>query len=191
MTRTTSPDLRRAVLVGAGAGVIASVAMAMYAMLAAYVNDTGFFTPMYHIASLVTDDSDMMRSMTADQTGGDAFTFLLGPAVLGAAIHMMTGAMYGAVFGIIASRIRLGVAALAGLGMVYGFLVFAVSAYVGLPVAAAIFDSGDPIEHMAEMAGWGTFIVEHLMYGVVLGVLVAAARARAAVTPALAGTGAR
>jgi hypothetical protein len=184
MTRNTSTaSLRRAVLVGAGAGVIASLVMAMYAMLAAYAKDTGFFTPLYHIASLVTDDSDMMKSMSADQMDGDAFTFFFGPAILGAMIHMMTGAMYGAVFGLIASRLRLGIAALTGVGIVYGFLVFAMSAYIGLPLAATIFDSGDPIKNMAEMAGWGTFIIEHLMYGVVLGLLVAVARTKTAIAP--------
>lgn len=176
MTRNTSrPGLGRAVLVGAGAGVIASVVMAMYAMLAAYAKDTGFFTPLYHISSLLTDDSDMMKSMMADKQGGETFTFLLGPAVLGAAIHMMTGAMYGAVFGLIVSRLRLGFAALAGVGVAYGFVVFVVSAFVGLPLAAAIFDSGDPIKNMAEMAGWGTFVVEHLLFGLTLGVIAAAA----------------
>lgn len=185
MTRNTSTSsLRRAVVIGAGAGVIASVVMAMYAMLAAYAKDTGFFTPMYHIASLLTNDKDMMKSMMADQQGGDAFTFLAGPAVLGAVIHMMTGAMYGAIFGVIASRLRLGLAALTGIGVAYGFLVFVVSAYIALPIAAAIFDSGDPIKNMAEMAGWGTFIVEHLLYGLVLGLLAAVARSKPAVVPA-------
>ncbi len=179
MTRTTThSSLGRAVLIGALAGVIASVVMAMYAMIAAYAKDTGFFTPLYHIASLVTDDSNMMTSMKADQMNGDAFKFLIGPGVLGAMIHMMTGAMYGAVFGLIASKLRLGFAALTGVGMLYGFGVFVVSAYLGLPLAASLFDSGDPIKNMAEMAGWGTFIVEHLMYGVALGALVAVGLAR-------------
>lgn len=187
MTRNTSTaSLRRAVLIGAGAGVIASLVMAMYAMLAAYAKDTGFLTPLYHIASLLTDDADMMKSMMADQQNGAAFTFLFGPAILGAVIHMMTGAMYGAMFGLIASRLRLGVAALAGVGMVYGFLVFVVSVYIGLPIAAAIFDSGDPIKNMAEMAGWGTFIIEHLIYGIVLGLLVGVARTETAALPATA-----
>jgi len=191
MTRNTSTaSLRRAVLVGAGAGVIASLVMAMYAMLAAYAKDTGFFTPLYHIASLVTDDSDMMKSVSADQMNGDAFTFLFGPAILGAMIHMMTGAMYGGVFGLVAARLRLGIAALTGVGMVYGFLVFAISAYIGLPLAAAIFDSGDPIKNMAEMAGWGTFIIEHLIYGVALGLLVALARTKTVIAPTPANAGA-
>lgn len=181
---TSTTSLRRAVLIGAGAGVIASLLMAMYAMLAAYTKDTGFFTPLYHISSLLTGDADMMKSMMADQQESDALTFLFGPAILGAAIHMMTGAMYGAIFGVIVSRLRLGVAALTGIGLLYGFLVFVVSAYIGLPVAAAIFDGGDPIRNMAEMAGWGTFIIEHLLYGLVLGLLVAVARTKPAAVPA-------
>ncbi len=180
MTSSTSrASLTRGLVAGAGAGVIASLAMAMYAMFAALSKDTGFFTPLYHIASLLTDDADMMTSMMADQQGGDAFTFLVGPAILGAIIHMMTGAMYGAIFGalvgMVASRLRLGLAALAGIGAVYGFVVFVFSSYLALPVAAAIFDSGDPVENMAEMAGWGVFIGEHLLFGLVLGVVVALA----------------
>ncbi len=117
MTRTTTPSgvghsgLGRAILIGTVAGVIASLVMATYAMMAAYFKDTGFFTPLYHIASLVTNDGNMMKSMKADQMNGDAFTFLFGPAILGAMIHMMTGAMHGAVFGVIASRLRMGLAA--------------------------------------------------------------------------------
>lgn len=184
MTRSTgTTTLSRAVLIGAGAGVIASVAMAMYAMLAAYAKDTGFFTPLYHIASLLTDDAGMMTSMMTAQQDSDAFTFLVGPALVGAVIHLMTGAMYGVVFGLVASRLRLGTAALTGIGVAYGFLVFAFSAFIGLPVAAAVFDAGDPIANMAEMAGWGTFLVEHLLYGLVLGLLAAVARSRPATVP--------
>lgn len=177
MTRTTSTTpLARALLVGAVAGVVASLVMALYAMLAAYAKDTGFFTPLYHIASLLADDANMMRSMSAAQADGDSFTFLFGPAVLGALIHMTTGAAYGAVFGLLASRLPLslhGLAGLAGVGAVYGFVVFAVSAFVGLPLAAAVFGAGDPIADMAQMAGWGTFIVEHVLFGLVLGILTA------------------
>jgi hypothetical protein len=182
MTRTASPtSLTRALLVGAGAGVIASLVMAMYAMVAAWEKGTGFFTPLYHIASLWAPGDAMMTSMTEAMSGSD-FHFTFGTALLGAIIHMMTGAIYGAVFGLLAhllaSRVRLGLALLAGIGLAYGFLVFVISAYIGLPLAAAIFDSGDPIKNMAEMAGWGTFIIEHLLFGLLLGVLAYLGRAR-------------
>jgi hypothetical protein len=180
MTTTSShvtPTLGRAIAVGAGAGVIASLVMAMYAMIAGGAAGTGFLTPLYHIASLWAAPTTMEASMEAAM-GGDAFYWAFGPAVLGAVIHMMTGAMYGALFGLIVARLRLGVAALTAAGLVWGIVVFVLSAFVALPVAAALFGSGDPIRNMAEMAGWATFFVEHVIYGIVLGLLVGLARRR-------------
>lgn len=187
MTRTTTTrSIGRAVVIGAVAGVIASLVMAMYAMGASWAKDTGFFTPLYHIASLWADQNAMMKSMTAGMEHGDAFTFVGGTALLGALIHMMTGAIYGAIFGLAVSKLRLGTALLTGLGIVYGAIVFAVSTWIGLPIAAALFNSGDQIKNMAEMAGWGTFVIEHLLFGLVLGVLAAVARTRTAPVPATA-----
>ncbi|NUP78870.1 MAG: hypothetical protein HOV96_15130 [Nonomuraea sp.] len=176
MTRKRSPA--QAVGYGALAGVIASVPMAMVAMITAWEKGTGFFTPMYHIASLWASQDAMMVSMKAAM-GGSAFHFVLGTAALGAVIHMMTGAMYGALFGLAASRFDVKIGMLVGAGLAYGAVVFVVSAFIGLPLAAAIFNSGDQITHMAEMAGWGVFFVEHLIYGLALGVVVAAAQRRA------------
>ena len=78
-TRSTS-SLGRAVLIGAIAGVLASLVMAVYAMGAAWAKDTGFYTPLYHIASLWADQDAMMKSMTADMENGDAFTSVGGTA---------------------------------------------------------------------------------------------------------------
>jgi hypothetical protein len=178
MTTTTRSPLRT-VAYGAGAGAIASTAMAMYAMFAAWEKGTGFFTPLYHIASLWASEDTMMASMK-DAMAGNDFHFVVGSGILGAMIHMMTGAMYGAVFGLLASRLDLTRVMLAGFGLGYGVIVFAMSAYLGLPLAAAVLGSGDPIENMAEMAGWGTFFVEHLVFGVALGALAAGRRVRAA-----------
>ncbi len=171
---TTRTSLVGGALYGAGAGVLASVAMGMYAMVASYLKDTGLFTPLHHIASLFAEPTAMMESMEAAQTSGDAFVISVGVALLGAVIHMMTGAGYGALLGLAVARLHLGVAVLAGIGLVYGALVFAASAFVGLPMAAAIFDAGDPIADMASMAGWWTFLIEHLVFGVVAALLVAA-----------------
>ena len=172
---------------GAVAGVLASVAMAMYAMIAAWEKGIGFFTPLYHIESLWASQDSMMASMKAAMGGSD-FHFVFGTAVLGAVIHMMTGAVYGALFGLAVSGFDLKVAKLAGAGLVYGGLVFAISAFIGLPVAASIFNSGDQITHMAKMAGWGIFFVEHLIYGLTLGLVTATAyrRSHAVAAPQLA-----
>ena len=93
-TSRTKPLVRLAIL-GAGTGAAASLAMAMYAMVAAWDKDIGFFTPLYHIASLFISQDAMMASMNGAITGS-AFHFEFGPAALGAMVHMMTGAMYGA-----------------------------------------------------------------------------------------------
>jgi hypothetical protein len=164
-------SLTKGAAYGAGAGVIASVVMGMYAMVASYIKDTGFFTPLHHIASLFAAPDAMMESMMAGQAKGDAFVITAGVAVLGAVTHMMTGAMYGAILGLLIARLKLGFTMIAGVGLVYGALMFAFSAFVGLPLAAAIFDAGDPIADMASMAGWWTFFVEHLIFGVVAAVL--------------------
>ena len=111
--------------------------------------------------------------------GGSDFRISAGTAVLGAVIHMMTGAMYGAVFGLVVSRLHLRRGPLLAAGLAYGGLVFVMSAFVGLPVAAAIFDAGDPISNMAEMAGWVTFAVEHLLFGLALGALLSLAHRHA------------
>jgi len=176
---TTRPNPLQTVAHGAGAGVVASLAMAMYAMIAAWEKGTGFFTPLYHIASLWASQDSMMVSMKDAMAGSD-FHFVFCTALLGAMIHMMTGAMYGAVFGLVVSRLDLKLGVVAAAGLVYGAVVFASSAFIGLPLAAAVFDSGDPIKSMAEMAGWGTFIIEHLIFGLTLGVLLGLNHVRAA-----------
>ena len=160
-----------ALAAGAVAGVLASIVMGTYAMVAGLVNGTGFFTPLHHIASLWAAPDAMMMSMAAAM-GGNDFRITAGTAVLGAVIHMMTGAIYGAVFGLVLSRLHLGRGALLAAGLAYGGLVFVMSAFVGLPLAAAVFDAGDPISNMAEMAGWTTFAVEHLLFGLVLAALL-------------------
>lgn len=172
---STSTTLARGAAYGAGVGVVASIAMGVYAMVASYLKDTGFFTPLHHIASLFAEPTAMMESMQAAQMEGEGFVITAGVALLGAVIHMMTGAMYGAILGLAVAKLKLGIGVLAGIGLVYGALVFVVSAFVGLPLAAAIFDAGDPIADMAEMAGWWTFFLEHLLFGVVAAVLVGTA----------------
>ncbi|MFC4377345.1 hypothetical protein ACFO5K_25000 [Nocardia halotolerans] len=163
-----------AALRGAVAGVVASLVMAMYAMIAAATyQHTGFFTPLYHIASTFIAPDAMMSSMMAAGSGS-TFTFEFGPAVLGAVIHMMVGAMYGAMFAVIARMARLHGVALIVSAVVWGAVVFAVSAWIGLPLAAAIFGGGDPIADMASMVGYPTFLGEHLLFGGALGLLLAA-----------------
>jgi hypothetical protein len=176
-TRTTPAvkasrtPLVRSAIVGAIAGVGASMVMAAYAMIASATQGHGFFTPLYHIASLFISPSHLMMSMQ-DAMGGKTYDFFVGPALLGAVIHMMTGLMFGAIFAVVASMARLRGVMLIGAGVVWGILVFVISSVAALPIAGALFHSGDQITHMAKMAGYGTFFIEHVLFGMALGLLL-------------------
>jgi len=82
----------------------------------------------------------MMTSMQ-QAIAGESFYFALGPAIVGALIHMMVGVMYGIVFAIIVRVARLHGVVLIISGLVYGAVVFVISAWIGLPLAAAILSS--------------------------------------------------
>lgn len=172
---TASPTRRsvpRSALRGALLGMAASLVMAAFAMMAAATyQNSGFFTPLYHIASTLISPDAMMTSM-AQAADGSLFYFTFGPAVLGAVIHMMVGAMYGAMFAIIASLARLRGTILIIGGAVWGAMVFVISSFIALPITASLFNSGDQITHMASKVGYGTFLAEHVIFGLALGLFL-------------------
>lgn len=154
---------------GAIGGMIAAGVMAMFAMVASVTyQHHGFFTPLFHISALFGSPNPMMRS--AEQAMADhRFWFDAGPAVLGLAIHMVTGAMFGMTFALLTTRLRVPANVLTGAA--YGLAVFVMSAFVGLPIAAKVTGSGSTIADMASMVGWVTFAAEHMMFGAALGAL--------------------
>ncbi len=164
------PPVGKSLGIGLLWGVVAAVAMAMYAMVAAATyQGTGFFTPMYHIASVFIDPKPMMTSM--ERAAQDRlFYFELGPALLGMMMHLATGAFYGLIFALIARGLRLSGAGAVLAGAAYGVVVLLFSSFVGLPIAASLFGGGEPISDMPTMVGWSTFTIEHLIFGVVVGV---------------------
>ncbi|MEX2459353.1 MAG: hypothetical protein WD770_10260 [Actinomycetota bacterium] len=155
----------RAVWWGAGWGIVAAVAMALFAMVAGltYLGN-GFFTPLYHIASTVIEPDAMMASMAAAMDGR---SFHL--ALVGMLVHLGVGAAYGVLFALIARVARFRGGATVIFGAIYGVVVMLFSSFVGLPLAAAVFGGGDPIRDMPRMVGWPTFTVEHVLFGAVLG----------------------
>jgi hypothetical protein len=160
----------RTIAAGIGWGIVGAVVMGLFAMIAAATyQKTGFFTPMYHIASTFVDPKPMMQSMESAQ-GGDLFFFSAGTASIGMMTHLAVGAAYGVAFAIIARLARLRSLAALGFGVIYGLVVLLFSSFIGLPVAASIFGGGDPISTMPTMVGWPTFTVEHIIYGLVLGI---------------------
>lgn len=166
-------NLLRWALLGGAFGAIASLVMAGYAMMASLTyQGTGFFTPLYHIASLIVSPEALQTSMQ-QAMGGSSFYFSFAPALLGAAIHMMIGAMYGAMFGLIVGKLRWHGATVVVTGALYGVMVFALSSWIVLPIASSIFSSGDQIKNMAQLVGYSTFLVEHVLFGLSLGLMFA------------------
>ncbi len=168
---TERAELGDAVRIGALWGVVAAAVMAVYAMVAGltYLN-SGFFTPLYHIASAVVEPKAMVTSMQKAMEGQGNFYFVLGPAAVGMMIHVATGAGFGIGFTLIARALRLSRGAAVGGGALYGIAILLFSSFVGLPIAAALFDGGAPIADMPQMVGWPTFTIEHVMFGTLLGV---------------------
>jgi uncharacterized membrane protein YagU involved in acid resistance len=146
----------RLILKGALAGIVAGIMMAMYAMIASatFLNQ-GFFTPLYGIASPIVGNNDMMHSMM------EGFYFTLGPALIGLMMHMAWSAIYGVIFGLVARALNLsGIAAVLS-GLIYGLIIAGFMTWVVLPLVGQ--------GAMPGMIGGFSFTVEHLIFGMVLG----------------------
>ncbi len=166
--------LLKNVIRGAVAGVIGGVAIVMFAMIASLTyQHHGFFTPLFHISSSVGTPSAMMTSMQ-QAMAGHSFWFTPRAAILRLVIQMMTGAAYGVVFVLATQKAHR--RSLVAIGTVYGLIVFAVSPFIGLPTVGALFNAGDPITHMARIVGYGTFAIERVVYGMMLGLVLYALR---------------
>ncbi len=146
----------RLLMLGALVGMVAGAMMAMYAMIAsATFLGQGFFTPLYGIASPLLGPGAMMQSMK------QGFYFAAGPAMLGLIIHMLWSALFGMLFALLASFLRLrGIMALMG-GLVYGLVALVIMSFVVLPIVGA--------GTMPGTIGWPSFVIEHVIFGMVLG----------------------
>jgi hypothetical protein len=164
-----APPTTRTYGAGLVAGIVAGVAMAMYAMVAgATYQDSGFFTPLYHIASTFIEPTAMETSMQ-QAMGGDLYYFSAGPAIVGLVVHMMVAIAFGLTFAIVVRSLRLHGTPAPAVGVVYGLAVFAVMSVIVLPAAANLFGGGKPISDMPQMVGYSTFAIEHALFGLVLG----------------------
>ena len=149
----------KTIVSGVIAGMVAGAVMAMYAMLAsATFLHQGFFTPLYGIASPLIGRDAMMTSM---QRG---VYFAFGPVLLGLVVHMMWAAVFGVVFALYVRASRLhDIQALAA-GLLYGLVIELVMSLVVLPVVG--------VGGMPGTIGVSSFTVEHVLFGLSLGLWV-------------------
>ena len=85
----------------------------------------------------------------------------MGSIILGLIVHIIDSAILGIVFVYIARSLNGGMGANTIYGIVYGLLVWLLMAFIVLPIMNS---------PMAEVTG-GWFVVAHLIFGVVLGLL--------------------
>ena len=163
-----SDALERIAQRGIFAGFGASTVMGLLAMVAsATYQGRGFFTPAYHVAFVI--DPNTMGISLARAGAGERFFFVREAFVFGLAAHVIVAGILGAVFTLLALKLRLGgTRALVG-GVAYGLAVMVVMSALVLPVAASMSGAGDPISRMGSEIGWPTFAVLHAVFGLALG----------------------
>lgn len=141
---------RAAAIHGAMAGVLGAIVMALLMMMVTAGRGDGFWTPLQLI-------------------GGVAFGSAwqsFGAALLGGVIHLMVGAVVGALYGVLTRHVE-GMVYSTMLGIVFGIAVFAPATYLILPVV-------DPV--MYETMHLGVLFMAHIVYGLVTGAAVGALR---------------
>jgi hypothetical protein len=160
--------VERAIELGMMAGMAAAVPMGIFALIASATwQHTGFFTPVYRIASML-DPSSLAVSLE-EASFGSTFYFDPQPFFSGGTVHLALGGFFGVIFALLWHRLRWrGRAALVA-GIVYGLAVMALMSLVVLPLAAGLVGAGGEVADTASIPGWPTFTVAHLLYGLGLG----------------------
>jgi hypothetical protein len=160
----------RALVPGVLAGIVAAALMGLFAIIAAATyRHLPFSTPLREIAVLADPG---LAPPPAQAAGGQHPDVAQGPLVFAGAIHLMVGALFGAVFGLGARAARLRGSAAVAAGILYGFVVMALMSVVVLPVAGRLSGAGEPISNLAGRVGWATFAAAHALFGLVLGLWV-------------------
>jgi hypothetical protein len=148
------------------AGMAAAALMALFSMVAA-AGELGVYGRLYLVTAIV-EPGPLEVSMAEADAGARAF-LEVGGAAAGLAVHLGIGAGFGALFALVARALGFrGPVALAA-GALYGLAVMALMGLVVLPAAAGQTAGGQLIADAPELLGWPVFAVEHLLYGLVLG----------------------
>ena len=164
--RETS-GIDRILVPGILSGMAAAVAMGLLAMIAAATyQHRGFFTPMYQITALLGDGT-IERSVQA-AARGSLFLLVPEPMLFGVAMHLLIGGFFGGMFALVARAVPARLS-LVVVGPVFGLVVLVVMSLALVPLADAAMSGDRRIPSYAGLAGWWTFTVAHVIYGLVLG----------------------
>jgi uncharacterized membrane protein YagU involved in acid resistance len=161
------PVLQRGIFAGFGAsmvmGFLAMVASGTYA-------GRGAFTPAYHVAFTI-DPNTLIQSLQKAEAG-ERLYFSQESFMFGTVAHIMVGAVFGALFAVLAMRLHLREKRALVVGLVYGLTVMVMMSVLVLPVVAEMSGAGQPISRMGGDIGWLTWVVLHAIFGLALGLWV-------------------
>jgi hypothetical protein len=87
----------------------------------------------------------------------------VGPIIVGTVLHLLTGAVFGAIFARVVPSLPRSVFIIAGL--IYGILTWFVSSYAILPIVAPLMVAAD--------VNVGVLLIAHVVYGFTLGIVAA------------------
>ena len=160
--------LERTVEKGVFFGIVAAIPMGICALLASGTYQArGFYTPAYDVAFII--DPNTLGMSLAKAASGERFFMSRESFVFGLAVHVMVAGVFGAIFAVLATKLRLqGTRILLG-GVIYGLAVMLVMSALVLPLAAPAFGAGTTISQMGSDIGWATFAALHAIYGLALG----------------------
>lgn len=144
---------KQIVVRGALAGMVGGMMMAMWSMVALWLNGSGIWQPLNLIAHTAWHGAPLDGK------------FSLGASVLGLVVHLTTSMMLGVVFALGVQRIHGNLAALTSLGMVLGIVMWLVMQY-------GVWRLVDPAA--AQAFAPSVFGVGHAMFGATLGLVVGA-----------------
>ncbi|HUY75692.1 MAG TPA: DUF6789 family protein [Ktedonobacterales bacterium] len=147
---------------GAIAGLVGGIIMAMFMMIVTALTGMGFLAPLYGIAATFNPSWAMTKG------------FDLAPILVGLMLHMVNAAVFGLIFTVLARRLfprALTLPAAVVTGMVWGLIVLVVNQFAVLPLVDTPLATAT-----GSIFGW--WLVGHLMYGVVLGVIAGATLGR-------------
>jgi uncharacterized membrane protein YagU involved in acid resistance len=166
--RRRGAALERTLEKGVFFGIVASIPMGVCAMVAsATYQARGFYTPAYHVAFII--DPNTLGMSLAKAGTGERFFMSRESFVFGLAAHVMVAGVFGALFAVLATKLRLQGNRVLVAGLVYGLAVMVVMSAAVLPAAGRFFEAGPTISDMASEIGWATFAALHAIYGLALG----------------------
>jgi len=153
---------------GVLAGMVGAAAMGLFVMfIAAAVQRRGILTPAYEVAALL--DPDPLSSSRELALNGNQIYWEREPFIFGVGLHLVVGALLGMIFALIALALRLrGQTALAG-GVLYGIVIMLLMTFVVLPVIARVLGPNSGVADVPRTAGGVTFVLAHVVFGLVLG----------------------